>query len=109
MLPRRSRLTRAAFSNTGKEMRAVSPHFSVSIRETETTGIAAIISKKVEKTSVGRHLLKRRMMGVAREWCATPHAVMIYARTGAGSLPYAELKKELHALLARLLGAPSVR
>lgn len=110
MLPRRLRLQRAAFTQTGKEMRAVSPHFSVSVRP-GVPGTAAIISKKVEKTSVGRHRLKRRILSVALPWCGSPDAgVLIYARAGANMLPYSVVTTELTELLTRLLGThPSVR
>ncbi len=108
MLPRRLRISRAAFSNTGKEMRVTSPHFSVSIRE-GTPGVAAIISKKVEKTSVGRHRLKRRILAAAVPHLPTQAQVFIYARAGAPVLPYKTLETELTALLHRLSGTHSVR
>lgn len=108
MLPRRLRLPRAAFSNTGKEMRAVSPHFSVSIRK-GMGGIAAVVSKKTEKTSVGRHRLKRRMVSVAAAFHSPTHAIVIYARSGASALPFKTTHEELVGLLGRLLGTPGVR
>lgn len=108
MLPRRLRISRAAFSNTGKEMRVTSPHFSVSVRE-GTPGVAAIISKKVEKTSVGRHRLKRRMLAAAVPHIPAEAQVFIYARAGASLLPYAVLEAELHTLLRRLSATHAVR
>lgn len=108
MLPRRLRISRAAFTNTGKEMRVVSPHFSVSMRE-GTPGAAVIISKKVEKTSVGRHRLKRRVVAAIEHHLPLEAALFIYARAGAAQLPYAAIREELTSLLHRLSDHSAVR
>ncbi|MEK7201602.1 MAG: ribonuclease P protein component [Patescibacteria group bacterium] len=107
MLPRRMRLQRGKATHTGKEMRAVSPHFSVSIRLGQS-GAGAVISKKTEKTSVGRHRLKRRILAVLRPWCASDKTIVVYARSGSPSLPYAVLNTELSELLTKLLGPAQI-
>lgn len=81
----------------------MSPHFSVSIRVGKT-GAGAVISKKTEKTSVGRHRLKRRILAVLRPWCASDKTIVVYARSGSPSLPYKALHTELSELLTKLLG-----
>lgn len=95
-------------THTGKEMRAASPHFSVSVR-VGASGSAAIISKKTEKTSVGRHRLKRRILAVIAPWCSDTRSVVVYARAGSSSLPYKLLQAELSDLLEKLLGTSPVR
>lgn len=103
MLPRRMRLQRGATTHTGKEMRAASPHFSVSVRLGQT-GAGAVISKKTEKTSVGRHRLKRRILAVLKPWCVENKTIVVYARAGSPSLSYKVLSEELTPLLTKLLG-----
>jgi ribonuclease P protein component len=108
MLPRRLRLSRAAGTHAGKEMRAVSPHFSVSIRLGQV-GSGAVVSKKTEKTSVGRHRLKRRVLSVLRPWCSPTHSIVVYARAGSPLLPFSVVEEEVTTLLTKLLGHAAVR
>ncbi|MES2668464.1 MAG: ribonuclease P protein component [Patescibacteria group bacterium] len=101
------RLSRAHFATTapsGPEKRAASPHFSLSVREAqEGGGCAVVISKKVAKLSVSRHLLKRRAFSVIKEACSPTRILIVYARPGAASLDYPAIDKELSGLLARTL------
>ena len=104
MIPRSMRLSRAHFAPLGPETRAASPHFSLSVREApQNGGCATVISKKVAKLSVSRHLLKRRMLSVMKPYCTKDRAVIVYARPGAAALPYPALAAELSELLARTL------
>ncbi len=103
MLPRKLRLSRALFAPTGPETRVASPHFSLSIREGQG-GCAAVISKKVAKLSVRRHLLKRRILSVMRPWCSSNRSLVVYARSGSSLLTYEALQTELSELLTRALG-----
>ncbi len=64
-----------------------------------------MVSKKVARLSVARHLLKRRMLAVMRPWCSADHSLVAYARSGAPLLPYKELASELSALLTKTLRA----
>jgi ribonuclease P protein component len=114
MLSRRTRISRQDFSlisgdKTAK--RAASPHFSAVI-SAAGSGIAVVVPKKVSKTAVGRHLLKRRVRAVLRPWflhtlSAMPsdtvaRAVIVFARAGADSLTFPELSAELTELLRRV-------
>ncbi|MBP7741531.1 MAG: ribonuclease P protein component [Candidatus Pacebacteria bacterium] len=108
MLPRRLRLTREAQTHTGKEMRAVSPHFSVSVRP-GGAGAGVVVSKKTEKTSVGRHRLKRRVLSLLRPWCSQTYSLVVYARAGSPTLPFSVIEEELTPILIKLLGRPPVR
>lgn len=108
MLPRRLRLTRAALIPTGKELRATSPHFSISVRPTPS-GSAVVVSKKTEKTAVGRHRLKRRIYSILAPYASGGAGIVVYARKGSPLLSFKELSQELEQALARLLGPGGVR
>jgi ribonuclease P protein component len=85
-----------------------SKHFSISATPAKV-GCAAIVSKKVEKTSVGRHRLKRRMLSCLSSAPIQGYAVVVYARTGSNTLSYNELTQELCELCAKLPTPPQVR
>ncbi len=102
------RLSRAHFAPLGPEKRLSSPSFSLSIREAAGTGgCAVVVSKKVAKLSVSRHLLKRRTLSILKPFCTKDIALVLYARAGSQALPYAALKQELEELLTRAF--PGVR
>lgn len=98
------RLSRAHFAPRGPEKRAQSAHFSLSFRPAEpsTGGCAAVISKKVAKYAVSRHLLKRRIYAVLRPFCTDAQAIVVYARPGAPTLPFSDIQEELTQLLAQV-------
>jgi len=99
------RLSRAHFAPHGPETRVASPHFSLSIRTaTGQGGCAAVISKKVAKLSVTRHLMKRRILAVMRPWCSPNQALVVYARPGSSALNFDTLSEELSELLTRAVG-----
>ncbi|HEX2792299.1 MAG TPA: ribonuclease P protein component [Candidatus Paceibacterota bacterium] len=105
MIPRRLRLPRAHFASATSGIRSVSPHFSLTVRKTSVSGgCAAVISKKVAKRAVDRHLLKRRIFSVMRPWCDPARSIIVYARAGSGALPFSALKRELAELLTRAVG-----
>ena len=108
MLPRRVRLARTGFAHTGAEKKLVSQHFSVSFRPGQA-GCGVVISKKVEKTAVGRNRLKRRISTTLLPWCDESRAIIVYARAGSQTLPFQALHTELSILLAKLLGNGRVR
>ena len=108
MLPRRARLARAGFAHTGTEKKLASQHFSVSLRKNQT-GCGVVISKKVEKTAVGRNRLKRRISATLLPWCNESYAIVVYTRAGSQTLSFQELHTELSLLLAKLLGSNQVR
>lgn len=61
-----------------------------------------VVSKKVEKTAVGRHRLKRRISSIIRPFCDTA-SFSLYARSGSSALSHKEITQELTELLGRLL------
>jgi ribonuclease P protein component len=106
MLPRRLRLTRQAFGEMRGLRRVQSPHFSISVGEAALGGAAVVVSKKIAKSAVSRHLLKRRVMAVIRPYVEAHHTLVVYAREGANELPYPVLKDELISLVRSILPTP---
>lgn len=102
MLPRAKRLSRADFGTTLQGKRAVSAHFSVTAAPSPEARAAAVVSKKVAKRSVDRHLLKRRILGAIAPHLHPGRSVIVYARAGSLALPYRALKDELSELLTKL-------
>jgi ribonuclease P protein component len=101
MLPHRLRLSRATFpgGNTGK--RAATAHFSMLWGAASHGGASAVVSKKVARRSVDRHLLKRRMLAVIEPFAAAEQFLVVYARAGSPTLSFKELQEELTTLLSR--------
>jgi ribonuclease P protein component len=102
---RLSREAIARLSSDSAAKRATSEYFSVVYTKTDsadTSGCAVVVSKKVTKTSVGRHLLKRRIRAALKAWCHSSQAFIIYACSGSNSLPYDVLADELSNLLLRV-------
>ena len=81
-------------------MRATSPHFSVSFKSAPSEGgCGVVVSKKVERSSVKRHLLKRRIREVLRNHCSKDTVLIVYARPKCQLLSFEALKTELDTLL----------
>lgn len=86
-------------------MRAQSPHFGVSFGPIEGKGGAGVVvTKKVERSSVKRHVLKRRIREAIRPLVSTTHALIVYARPGSQNLSYQDIESELTALIGRVQG-----
>ena len=110
-MPGRRALSRSDFSlisGDRSSKRAASTHFSVTY-SSQGSGLAVVVSKKVAKSAVERHLIKRRIREAAhavanREAVVQSYgALIIYARTGVGARPFAEIQAELTPLLEQLL------
>ncbi|HEX5774838.1 MAG TPA: ribonuclease P protein component [Candidatus Paceibacterota bacterium] len=105
MIPRRLRLSRAQFAHRTNGKRAESAHFSVTYRAAPGQGgCSSVISKKVAKRAVDRHLLKRRMNTVLLPWCSPTRSIVVYARAGSLALTFRALNEELTGLLRRTIG-----
>lgn len=108
MKQHRMRLSRAHFAPSGPETRLASAHFSLSLRKAASAGgCAVVVSKKVARLSVTRHLLKRRVFSVIRPHCLSDRALILYARPGAAALSFQDLETELRELMARAFPALS--
>ena len=67
MLPRKFRASRINIENTIKNGVTIPGNFvyaKISRGISEKPGFAVIVAKKTEKTSVGRHLIKRRIHSI---------------------------------------------
>lgn len=105
MFPRRQRLSRAAFPTAAKAQggtkgRVHTPHFAFSASG-EAEGYAVVVAKGVARLSVTRHRLKRQVSAALRS-LRLPPALIVYARTGAPKLSYAEIKAELEAGIGKI-------
>lgn len=99
MLPRGKRLTRTAFEGVGRGKRAISAHFSITLARTSEGRAAVVVSKKVAKRSVDRHLLKRRVLEAVQDYVLPGRSFIVYARSGSPKLSYQDLATELAGLL----------
>jgi ribonuclease P protein component len=100
MFPRSKRVARAAFPALQASRRRVfSPHFSATLADTPA-GVAVVVAKRVVATSVGRHLLKRRILAILRSFDPLPApGIIVFAKAGASGLSRKELLEELKSLL----------
>ncbi|HEY0011037.1 MAG TPA: ribonuclease P protein component [Candidatus Paceibacterota bacterium] len=106
MFPRKLRLSRRGFESARGLNRAASRYFSVSHGPApEEGGAAVVVSKKVARLSVMRHLLRRRVMAVARPYASPERALIIHVRPGAGQVAFPLLRDELIGLLRSILPA----
>lgn len=86
-------------------MRALGPHFSISYGPSpDKGGCGVVVPKKVEKSSVKRHLLKRRIREVLKRYCTKDTVLIVYARPGSQELSFEELSKELGEQIERTQG-----
>jgi ribonuclease P protein component len=106
MFPRRNRLSRPEFalvSGDRSAKRLTSPHFSIVISRAEgVQGCSIVVAKKVAKSSISRHLLKRRIRESIREWSTGNFGLIVFARTGSQLLSYNDLFGELNQLLSQV-------
>ncbi len=99
MLPRGKRLTRSTFPDVVRGKRAISAHFSITLTASAEGRAAVVVSKKVAKSSVARHQLKRRILEALHTRVLPGRSFIVYARAGSTTLSYASLESELTTLL----------
>lgn len=69
----------------------------------EARGYAVIVPKKVVRLSVGRHLLKRRVLEALRALpFPLPPSLIVFPRRSASSVHYQDIVTELTALLSSI-------
>ncbi len=61
--------------------------------------MAVVVSKKVARRAVDRHLIKRRISSILAKHPLPHLAVVVYAKAGSLSLPFPILQEELEGLL----------
>ena len=62
-----------------------------------------VISKKTERSAVKRHLLKRRIVAVIRQYAQEDQTLIVYARQGVGAVSPTLLRDELNSLVRSIL------
>jgi ribonuclease P protein component len=111
MIPRKYRATRIDIESTikaGVTLDSPILYAKVSKKEPEKTGFAIVISKKVEKTSTGRHLIKRRISDVIEKNLGgikkdVKKTVIIFAKKSEKIPSYAEIKRDLESILTKII------
>ncbi len=111
MIPRKYRATRIDIENTiktGITLDSPTVYAKVSGKAPEKTGFAIVISKKVEKTSAGRHLIKRRISDVIEKNLSKikpdlKKTVVVFAKKAEKVPSYAEIKKDLESILPKII------
>ena len=101
MSKRRLQISRSDFTNVSNDRsakRGSTPHFSV-VCSVFGVGSAVVVSKKVAKSSVQRHQIKRRIREIIAPWCSDSFGIIVYARAGSAALPYSDMASELTPLL----------
>jgi ribonuclease P protein component len=110
MLPRSNRIPKKLFPGTssGKVFsnNAFTLKFLAKNGSNEEFRAGVVVSKKVAKTAVKRNLLRRRVYAVIRgEKAKIPKGarIIIYAKSGATDLSFAELKHGITELFKSAL------
>ncbi|MFA6227387.1 MAG: ribonuclease P protein component [Candidatus Paceibacterota bacterium] len=110
MLARKYRATRKDIENAIKGGFTVDSgilYAKISRKDTEKAGFAIVVSKKVEKTSVGRHLIKRRVSDVLEKNLSKlgsnfKKTVVFFAKKQEKVPEYAEIKKGVEEILLKV-------
>ncbi len=111
MLPSKFRAKKVDIEQTIKSGINVYGSFlyaKVSRFDVEHAGFAAVVSKKVEKTSVGRHLLKRRINASIESYLPriepSNKKVIVFFVKKIQKIPkYSEIKKEVEEILNKII------
>lgn len=101
MFPRRERLSREHISAAIPVGRRLSSKHFTAILPKEGSGFAVVVSKKVARLSVTRHLIKRRVLAALR---ALPHptSLIIFPKTAVKDIQYKDIKEDLRVLLSKI-------
>ena len=110
MLSRKYRATRQNIEETIKTGVPIFGKFlyvKVSRKEAEKVGFATVISKKNEKTSVGRHFMKRKISGFIEENLARINPVfkktVVFSIKNTNELlDYKEVKKDVEYVFEKI-------
>ena len=97
MLQKTHRIRRSAFSPISAGKPLFSPLFSVKYRKNIHTisRFSVVVSKKVEKTAVGRNLLKRRVYSVLKMAEKEPIQAIFYLKKESKGADFKTLESEV--------------
>jgi ribonuclease P protein component len=109
MLSRKYRATRPNIEDaikTGTSIPGVIVYAKVSRRDVEKAGFAIVISKKNEKTSVGRHLIKRKISSYIEENLNKINSnfkktIVFFIKKIGDKIDYKEVKKDVQNILKK--------
>ena len=109
MLPTKRRVKKEFFAQivtTGRTLHGQNFYLKYLDRKDKNpTLFSFVVSSKVRKTSVGRHLLKRKMSAAVETVINEVKPglfVIFFAKKALSSPPYSEIKKEISALLIKV-------
>jgi ribonuclease P protein component len=103
MIPKKFRAEKKQIEETikrGLNIYGKNFYLRVSRSKAEKAGFSVVISKKTEKTSVGRHKIKRQVMSVIESLLSkinknTTKTVVVYVKKSEKPLLFADIKKEI--------------
>ena len=108
MLPKKFRATKKEIENTLKNGKIISAGFiyaKVSYRDLKNPTFAIIVPKKTEKTSVGRHLLKRRVGAVLESIIPSienfNRTIIFFVQKSTTKPDFSEIKKSVLEILKK--------
>lgn len=110
MIKWKYRATRSNIDETMKTGTSVSGRFlyaKISKNEAKDMGFAIVISKKIEKTSVGRHLVKRKISSYIEENLPKINpffkkTVVFIVKKIDSPIDYTEVKKDVEFILEKV-------
>lgn len=110
MLSRKYRASRKDIEDAIKNGMTISEailYAKVSRKDSEKAGFAVVVSKKIEKTSVGRHAMKRKISAAIEENIKKMNpsfkkTVVFFPKKTEKPVPYAEIKKEVGEILKKV-------
>jgi ribonuclease P protein component len=110
MLPLKSRVKKDLFPKIMKEgVFLHSPNFYMRFIRNKPDSpplFSFVLPNKVIKTSVGRHLLKRKMSAVVEKLLITQKpsiSAILFAKKDVSKMPFGEVEKEIQELLNKLI------
>lgn len=111
MLSRKYRATRPNIEETIKTGISVFGkclYAKISRKETEKAGFTIVVSKKNEKTSVGRHLIKRRISGYIERnlYKINPNfkkTIVFLIKQTKEPMDYKEIEKDVNFVLEKVV------
>ena len=104
MLKRSHKISRREFLSVSPARPFHTDYFSIRAVPAENPRFSVVVSKKVARTAVSRNRLRRRVYAVLAEALPrmrAPLRASIYAKKGAETLSYPDIKKEILFLLSR--------
>ncbi len=92
---------------TGLNLPSTSFYVKVSRKDEKKLGFAIVISKKVEKTSVGRHAIKRKISAVIEDNLSKINpdfkkTLVFFPKKTDKTLPFSVLQREIEEMLKKI-------